>query len=107
MKEYAEHFYKSKTWQKCREAYFRSQGGLCERCRKRGLLVPGDTVHHLTHITPQNIGDPNITLSFDNLQLLCKDCHAEIHSNNPDYQRRYTVSADGTVKATEDSARPS
>lgn len=96
MKPYAEKFYKSQAWQRCRAAYISSQGGLCERCRKRGLYVPGDTVHHIIHLTPGNINDPNVALSFDNLQLVCRDCHAELHGSSPDYEgRRYTVSPDG------------
>ena len=103
MKDYAEKFYKSRTWQRCRRAYVASQGGLCERCRQRGLIVPGDTVHHLIHLTPQNINNPSITLDFNNLQLLCRDCHAAMHGVDPDYQRRYVVTDDGSVITTEDS----
>lgn len=101
MKDYAEQFYKSKTWQKCRASYVRSQGGLCELCRKRGLIVPGNTVHHIIHLTPENIGRPEITLNFDNLQLLCRDCHAEIHSHGV---RRWVIGQNGEVIALEDGA---
>jgi len=36
-------------------------------------------VHHKIHLTPHNIDDPNITLSEDNLELLCRECHAIEH----------------------------
>lgn len=94
MREFAEQFYKSKTWQKCRAAYIASQGGLCELCRKRGLIVPGNTVHHIVHITPDNINDPSVTLDFNNLELLCRDCHAAVHST-PD--RRYIIGLNGEI----------
>lgn len=53
---------------------------MCERCYEAGKLVPAKVVHHKVHLSPQNINDPNITLSFDNFQRLCQDCHAAVHS---------------------------
>ena len=67
-------FYKSKLWQRVRRAYFINQHGLCERCGK-----PGDIVHHKENITTANIYDPNITINFDNLELVCQDCHNKEH----------------------------
>lgn len=74
-KEWAEPFYKSKAWRKCRHAYFIYRHGLCERCGR-----PGDIVHHKIHLNPSNINNPNVTLNFDNLELLCIDCHNKEHS---------------------------
>lgn len=74
MKPFAEKFYKSAAWQKCRDAYFASKFGLCERCGKPGLIV-----HHKIKLTPKNINDPNATLSWDNLELLCLECHNREH----------------------------
>lgn len=42
-------------------------------------MVPGEIVHHKVHLTPKNIGDPSVSLSFDNLELVCRDCHAAEH----------------------------
>ena len=94
MKDYAKSLYKSKAWQKTRDAYARSVGGLCELCWEKGVLRPGEIVHHKIHITPENINDPSITLSFDNLQLVCRDHHAMIHDRR---QRRYKVDELGRV----------
>ena len=94
MQPYAESFYKSKEWKKCRAAYAKSRGNLCELCLKRGFIVPGVIVHHKVHITPDNIGDPTVTLNWDNLQLVCRDCHAEIHAEK---QRRYKLDELGRV----------
>lgn len=88
MKEYAKTFYKSQAWKNCRAAYFWKAGGLCEQCLSRGLYVPGEIVHHKTEITPANITDPRVTLNFDNLELLCRSCHAEMHGGRP---KRYEV----------------
>ncbi len=98
MKEYATKFYKSKQWQKVRSEYAASVGGLCENCLKKGIYRPGDIVHHIEHITPDNIYNPEITLSFKNLRLVCRECHAEEH-NERMKARRWFIDADGRVQA--------
>ena len=97
MKEYAKRFYKSKAWQRTRAAYARSQSYLCERCRARGLIVPGEIVHHKIYLTPENIRQPEISLAFENLELLCRECHANEHEDRP--ERRFTVDEYGRVTA--------
>jgi 5-methylcytosine-specific restriction endonuclease McrA len=74
MKPWAEQFYKSKAWRDCRDAYFVSKFGLCEKCGRPGLIV-----HHKIKLNPQNINNPDITLNWDNLELLCLDCHNREH----------------------------
>lgn len=69
-KEFSRKFYKSVAWKRCRESYISSKYGLCEKCE-----APGKIVHHKILLTESNINDPNITLNFDNLELLCKSCH--------------------------------
>jgi 5-methylcytosine-specific restriction endonuclease McrA len=76
-KEWAKHFYNSTRWQAVREAYYTSQHGLCERCNN-----PGEIVHHKIYITPGNIHDPNITVNWNNLELLCRECHKKEHDGN-------------------------
>ena len=53
---------------------------MCERCYSEGKLVPAKVVHHVIHLTPENINDPHIALSYDNFQRLCQDCHAAVHT---------------------------
>lgn len=76
---FAKKFYKSSAWKRAREAYIRNCRGLCERCLRRGVVKPGEILHHKVHLTPENIGDPDYTLSFDNLEYVCRDCHAAEH----------------------------
>ena len=95
MKEYAKIFYGSKAWKDCREGYFRKVGGLCEMCLAQGIYTPGEIVHHKIHITPENIQDPSIVLSYDNLQLLCRLHHAEVHDQKS--KKRYKIGSDGTI----------
>lgn len=96
MKEYAKTFYKSAAWKDCRKAYAAYRRGLCEVCLKRGIYKPGEIVHHKIHISPENITDPTVTLSFDNLQLVCRDCHADLHKG---FETRYKVDELGRITA--------
>lgn len=94
MREFAEMFYNSPAWKETRKAYARSKAGLCERCLAQGIYKPGVIVHHKRHLSPDNINDPNITLSWSNLELLCRDCHGEQHRTVP---RRYRVDDMGRI----------
>jgi len=98
MKDYAKRLYSSKTWKRCRARYAASVGGLCERCRAKGLITPGEIVHHKVYISPENVDDPTVTLNFDNLELLCRECHAQEHDG---VKKRFTVDASGRVTATD------
>ena len=50
---FAREFYMSWPWIKCQRAYKDSKGRLCERCLKKGLIVPGREVHHKIRLTPE------------------------------------------------------
>jgi 5-methylcytosine-specific restriction endonuclease McrA len=86
-------FYTSAVWKKCSKAYSKSKGGLCEECLKHGVITPGELVHHKIPVTPLNIHDENVTLSWSNLELVCRECHAKIHGR----YKRYFVSPDGRI----------
>lgn len=89
---FAKAFYHSTEWQRCREAYAQSVHYLCEDCLKRGIYRPGVIVHHIEELTPFNITNPEITLGFNNLRLVCRDCHAKEHS-----EKRYWIDEDGKI----------
>lgn len=76
---FSKRFYNSKAWKHCRRGYINSVGGLCERCFKVGKYVVGEEVHHKKYLSPDNINDPMITLSWSNLELLCASCHSVEH----------------------------
>ena len=92
MREFAKTFYLSKAWKQTRDAYAKQAGELCEECLSRGLIVPGEIVHHKTPLSPANINDPAIALDFSNLELVCRDCHAMKHGG-----RRWKVTAEGGI----------
>ena len=50
-------------------------GGMCEECRDR----TGYIVHHRQELTDQTLNDPELSLSWDNLEFVCKACHDRIH----------------------------
>ena len=74
-----ERFYTTRAWRHCRESYLKSVGGLCEICYKKGLIVPAVHVHHIEHLTGENVNDPRISLNAENLMALCEECHTEQH----------------------------
>ena len=78
-KEFARSFYSSKAWQDCRNEYAKRRHHLCEDCLRRGIYKPGVIVHHIEELTPFNITNPEIALGFDNLELLCRECHLREH----------------------------
>lgn len=67
-------FYNSSIWKKTRKAYKLYRMNICERCNGIGYFV-----HHKKYIDAKNVNDSNITLNFDNLELLCKECHNKEH----------------------------
>ena len=78
-KEFARKFYSSKAWQECRNEYMKRAHYLCENCLRKGIYKPAEIVHHIIEIDPITIERPEIALSFDNLEALCRECHAEKH----------------------------
>lgn len=88
-REFSRAFYKSAAWKSCRDSYWRQAGGLCEDCLKEGRITTGEEVHHIQELTPDNIGNPAITLNPANLVLLCHACHMKRHKS--DNGKRYFV----------------
>lgn len=91
--DFSRAFYNSAAWRSCREAYKRSKGGLCEDCLQKGIITGGAEVHHVIPLNVDNIGDPKITLSWSNLRLLCKDCHAARHKSAKRYKIDFATGA--------------
>lgn len=97
MKPWAVSFYKSAAWKNCREYVYRRSRGLCELCLKRGLIIPGEIVHHVVELTPENITNPAIATNPENLVLVCRECHAEQHPKERGKNKRYKLDELGRV----------
>lgn len=95
MREFAKDFYSSGAWKNCRANYLKYRQGLCEPCLAKGLYTPAEIVHHKVELSPDNISDPSITLCFDNLQCVCRLCHAAAHGSD----RRWDIDESGHVTA--------
>ena len=82
----------------------KSRAYLCERCMQEGRYKPAEIVHHKVYLTPENINNPAITLNWDNLEALCRDCHEAEHAEgnkaakHRKHKRRFVVEKDGSVK---------
>ena len=87
--------YKDQRWIRKRKAILSRDGYRCQISARYGKNVPADTVHHIVHLTPQNITDPTISLSTSNLMAVCRDCHAELHKG----RKRYKIDKFGRVTA--------
>ena len=109
-KEFARKFYSSKAWQECRNEYMKRAHYLCENCLRKGIYKPAEIVHHIIEIDPITIERPEIALSFDNLEAVCRDCHNELHDNRGrwsevnrkrrearDQAQRYVVGENGKI----------
>ena len=77
-------FYRSSKWALARATKIAEAHGLCEIC---GAI--GEEVHHIIHLTPENISNPEITLGKKNLILLCKDCHNKEHQRFNKTQKQF------------------
>lgn len=73
-REFSRQFYHSKEWQQVRQSILMRDHYLCVKCGK-----PAEEVHHIIHLTPENINDKMISSGADNLISLCGLCHKHIH----------------------------
>ena len=98
-------FYNSQAWKETRRNYKQSVGGLCERCLAKGIITPAEVVHHKIPLTPENICNLEISLGWNNLQALCRDCHAEVHEDiyAARSKRRYKIDKTGKVVIKDDT----
>ncbi len=92
-------FYRSSKWKVARAIKITTANGICEKCGNVGTEV-----HHIIHLTKDNIHDPNITLNQDNLMLLCKECHNKEHGRF-EGRRDYEFDEDGNLISMQDKPR--
>lgn len=68
-------FYKSKRWQRCRDAVMSERHYICERCGRPAVIL-----HHKHYLTEGNVTDPDVALNPSNLECLCMRCHDLEHN---------------------------
>lgn len=71
--------YNDVRWRRLRMWYY-SLHPLCEVCLSKGKVVPGVDVHHKQSFIVDGEIKWEKFLDGNNLQTVCKECHAEIHN---------------------------
>ena len=84
-------FYRSDAWKIARAIKIANVGGVCQEC---GAV--GTEVHHIIHLTPDNVSDPSIATNQENLKLLCNECHNKAHGRF-EGKREYSFDAEGNL----------
>ncbi len=92
MKQFAKEFYQSKAWRDVRNYVFKRDFGICVRCGEIGEIV-----HHKKYLTPNNINNPSISLNPDNLELVCRVCHALEHEGQKAIATNLQFDKDGNI----------
>lgn len=91
-------FYLSPRWRRFR-AWYLAGHPMCIQCEREGRLVPADMVDHVVEL--RDGGDP---LSEDNVQALCRKCHAvktaEVKDKRKNHQKSGECNRIGSRKET-------
>lgn len=78
-KDFSRHIYHTSEWDRARAAAWARDHGLCQECLKCGRVTVAEIVHHKDELTPLNIHDLNVAYGLDNLECVCRECHAWLH----------------------------
>ena len=68
-------FYAGRKWRKFRRLALKRDNFECQRCKKLGLVVKAECVHHKLEIKKR----PELALDINNLISLCNTCHNIVH----------------------------
>ena len=74
-------FYNTKEWHLLRERKRKAEHYECERCRMRGKHSQATTCHHKKYLRTH----PEFALCYDNLELLCDECHYDEHHHKEQF----------------------
>lgn len=101
-------FYKTTRWKQTRKMYALSKYCICERCGKPIYLsgvndyLPKEKrlkgiVHHKEYLNETNYMNDEIAYGFDNLELLCFNCHQTEHFSTDILRKGYTFDEEGNL----------
>ena len=73
----------SKRWWEVKRIVWQRAKGLCEECQKQGIVRAGVDCHHIVPVETASSPQEMERLCFnpDNCQLLCIQCHSNIHKS--------------------------
>jgi len=74
----------ARRWAEVKAFVWRRAGGLCERCRREGIITQGRDCHHIRPVeqaTTMDGPDGMRARAYDvnNIELLCIPCHIRAH----------------------------
>ena len=71
----------SKRWAEVKRFVWQRADGLCERCRREGLIRAGADCHHKVPVESAKTEQEMERLAYDvnNIELLCIPCHIKTH----------------------------
>lgn len=78
-------FYNSTAWRNTSRGYAAWRCHICEMCGNKNVdpnarpYYRQFIVHHRIPLTAENVNDPEISLNWENLELLCRHCHNLTH----------------------------
>jgi predicted kinase len=72
-------FYTSSQWRKFRKYIIDKNGGICNRCATIFTDTSKLEVHHISYLREEDYKNPTKTLSEDNVEVVCHQCHNEEH----------------------------
>lgn len=78
----------AKEWQELRIRKLRDSP-LCEICERKGYIVPARVVHHIIEVESGRSEQEcrALAYSYNNLQSLCRECHAEVHKDRGSHSK--------------------
>ena len=83
----------SKRWQEVKRIVWQRTNGLCEECKRQGIVRAGVDCHHIvpveTATTPQEM--ERLCFDVNNVRLLCIACHSAIHKGMGKGTRKLAV----------------
>ena len=79
-------FYNSPEWKHLRAYVFNRANGICEECKRNGIIKAGKEVHHKKPLDKWW----ELRLDADNCELLCADCHNQKHERVSELQKFLT-----------------
>ncbi len=77
-------FYASGEWQALAAAARDEQHNECQRCKARGYYSPCEAVHHIKYVKKY----PELALTPENLECLCRKCHEKEHQKRHKKEHR-------------------
>lgn len=78
--------YQTSKWRKCRDLVKQRDNYLCQLSLLEDKLIAGDTVHHIEALRPNTLC---LAYDLNNLILLSKDKHDELHKLGIDTKEKF------------------